>query len=91
MLGKFRITGYKNYITKEGDTFDALSLSMYNDEKYDYVIRRFNPDYCDVKYLLHDAIIEKILEDPSYIKTPVVRNGSAATVGYQPDVWKTWK
>ena len=56
MLGKFRITGCKNYITKEGDTFDALSLSMYNDEKYDYVIRRFNPDYCDV--IIVDAFVK---------------------------------
>lgn len=56
----------------------------------DALLDQNNPDYCDVKYLLHDAVIEKILEDPSYIKTPVVRNEKAATVGYQPDVWKTW-
>ena len=49
-----------------------------------------NKNYCDVKYLLPDAIVEKLLENPTYIKTPVVRNGKAATVGYQPDVWKTW-
>jgi len=49
-----------------------------------------NKNYCDVKYLLPDAIIEKLLEDPSYIRTPVVRNGKAATVGYQPEIWKTW-
>ena len=24
------------------------------------------------------------------IKTPVVRNGKQATLGYQPDVWKGW-
>ena len=24
------------------------------------------------------------------IKTPVVRNGKASTLGYQPDVWKSW-
>ena len=24
------------------------------------------------------------------IKTPVVRNGKQATVGYQPDTWKGW-
>ena len=49
-----------------------------------------NKNYCDVKYLLPDAVVEKLLDNPSYIKTPVVRNGKAATVGYQPDVWKTW-
>jgi arsenate reductase len=31
-----------------------------------------------------------LLEDPLLLKTPVVRAGKAATVGYQPDTWKTW-
>lgn len=35
--------------------------------------------------------LEKILENQQLIKTPVVRNGAQATVGYQPDVWKQWK
>ena len=34
---------------------------------------------------------EKILENQKVIKTPIVRNGKQATVGYQPDVWKNWK
>ena len=54
------------------------------------ILDRENKDYCDVKYLLPDAVFEKILENPRYIKTPVVRNGKQATVGYQPDIWKTW-
>jgi arsenate reductase-like glutaredoxin family protein len=36
--------------------------------------------------------IPKVLQDDSLLaKTPVVRNGAQATVGYQPDVWKTWE
>jgi arsenate reductase-like glutaredoxin family protein len=34
---------------------------------------------------------EKILEHQKVIKTPIVRNGKQATVGYQPEVWKNWK
>ena len=30
-------------------------------------------------------------ENQKVIKTPIVRNGKQATVGYQPDVWKNWK
>ena len=33
---------------------------------------------------------EKLLENPSFFKTPIVRNGKKATVGYCPDVWKNW-
>ena len=35
--------------------------------------------------------LEKILENPQVIKTPVVRNGKQSTLGYQPDVWKKWE
>lgn len=34
---------------------------------------------------------EELLEDPLLIKTPIVRNGKDATVGYKPDVWKNWE
>lgn len=45
-----------------------------------------------VSYLAHEADkIEKLLDQPELIKTPIVRNGKASTVGYQPDVWKTWE
>ena len=34
---------------------------------------------------------EKALENPKVFKTPVVRNGKQATVGYCPEVWASWK
>ena len=34
---------------------------------------------------------EELLEDPLLLKTPIVRNGKEATIGYQPDIWKTWE
>lgn len=44
-----------------------------------------------IKYLAYDKDVEeKLLEDPSLIKTPIVRNGKKATVGFCPDVWKDW-
>lgn len=35
--------------------------------------------------------LEKILENQKVIRTPVVRNGKQATVGYQPEIWKGWE
>ena len=35
--------------------------------------------------------LTKVLENPQVIKTPVVRNGKQSTLGYQPNVWKSWK
>ena len=34
---------------------------------------------------------EILLKNPKLYKTPIVRNGKKATVGYQPDVWKDWE
>lgn len=34
---------------------------------------------------------EILLEHPKLYVTPIVRNGKQATVGYMPDVWKTWE
>ena len=43
-----------------------------------------------IKYIADEDKLEKILENQSVIKTPVVRNGKQSTLGYQPDVWKSW-
>jgi arsenate reductase len=43
----------------------------------------------NLKYLTHN-VEEELLNDPLLLKTPVVRNGREATVGYQPEVWKSW-
>lgn len=34
---------------------------------------------------------DKVFEDPSLMKTPIVRNGKQATAGYCPEVWATWE
>ena len=44
-----------------------------------------------IKYIAPEDKQEKILENQKVLKTPIVRNGKQATVGYQPDVWKDWK
>ena len=58
----------------------------------DAVIDWKHPDAALLKYLAYDdAKLDKLVEDPRLIRTPVVRNGKQATVGYCPDVWKTWE
>lgn len=32
-----------------------------------------------------------LLDDPLLFRTPIVRNGKDATVGYCPEVWKAWQ
>lgn len=34
---------------------------------------------------------EILLNNPKLYKTPIVRNGKEATVGYKPEIWKEWE
>ena len=51
-----------------------------------------HPDINLMKYMDDAAAKEdKVYDNPKLMKTPVVRNGKQATVGYCPEVWETWK
>lgn len=56
------------------------------------MIDKSDEDYPLVQYLASDdAKLDKLYEDAYLIKTPIVRNGKQATVGYCPEIWKTWE
>jgi arsenate reductase (glutaredoxin) len=58
----------------------------------DNLIDREGKEYVrqNLQYLTHD-VEEELLKTPLLFKTPIVRNGGKATVGYRPDVWKGWE
>lgn len=41
-----------------------------------------------IKHIADEDKLEKILENPSVLKSPVVRNGKQSALGYQLEVWK---
>lgn len=60
--------------------------------KLEELVNPKHPDSALLSYLASDGDkIEKLLDDPRLLKTPIVRNGRLATLGYQPEVWKTWE
>lgn len=62
----------------------ALGLEALIDPKH--------PNAALLAYLAYDEDkMEKLLEDPRLLKTPIVRNGRQATVGDCPEIWKTWQ
>lgn len=66
--------------------------SVKNAVGLDALIDEANPDAALLRYLAYEEDkLEKLLENPKLLKTPIVRNGRQATVGYQPDVWKGWE
>lgn len=44
-----------------------------------------------IKYLAEEDREEKLLENPKLFKTPIVRDGKRATVGYRSEIWKDWE
>lgn len=62
---------------------NAVGLEALIDQKH--------PDAPLLRYLAYDEDkLEKLLEDPKLLVTPIVRNGRKATVGYHPEIWETW-
>ncbi len=52
--------------------------------------KKYDSSY--IKYLAsEDAKEEKLLENQELFKTPIVRNGKKATLGFCPDEWKKWE
>ena len=58
----------KTHITAEGDSFDALALGYYNDEKLASVIIQANPDHCAT--LIFEAGVSLVIPEVSTVTFP---------------------
>jgi len=56
-----------------------------------FLIDEKSKDYYMMNHLLKEHKELLLLENPSLFKTPIVRNGRQATVGYKPELWKFWE
>ena len=51
-----------------------------------------NQEITNMKYMDDcRAKEDKVFDNPELMKTPIVRNGKQATVGYCPEVWAGWE
>lgn len=84
---KYQYIDLKKYGISKGELTSVLRSVKLED-----LIDEKHPDAALLRYLAHtEAKVEKLLEDPTLLKTPIVRNGKVATVGHCPDIWKTWQ
>lgn len=58
---------------------------------FDNIVDKGSKDYYMIEYYGKEQQVDKLMDMPNLYKTPIVRNGKKATVGYQPDVWKNWE
>ena len=76
----------------------GMSKGEYNSVKQSIggLANMLNPNCKDkdalalIQYISDEDKDEKVLTNQQVLRTPIVRNGKKATVGYQPDVWKEW-
>ena len=84
---KYQDIDLKKYGMSRGELTSVKSCVGLN-----ALIDESHPDFHLLEYLAYDQDkLEKLLEDPSLLRTPIVRNGKQATVGYCPEIWESWK
>lgn len=96
----------ERYFKERRIKFQSIDLVKYgiSGKEFDSVLRAVGgvdhmidwnskaQDITNMKYM-DDARSkeDKIFNDPKLIKTPIVRNGKLATIGYCPEIWETWE
>ena len=86
--------------------FQAIDLNRFgmSGKEFDSVLRAVggidnlidwdakHPDITLMKYMDDKVAKEdKVFDNPTLMKTPIVRNGKQATAGFCPDIWATWE
>lgn len=88
---KFQFIDLAKYGMSKGE-YNSIkaALKCKVDDLVDEKSKKFDSSF--IKYLASDsAKEEKLLENQELFKTPIVRNGKKATLGYCPEVWKKWE
>ena len=74
-----------------GKEFDAVLRAVGGiDNLIDWDCK--DPQITLMKYMDDKTAKEdKVFDEPKFMRTPIVRNGKHATVGYCPEVWANWE
>ena len=87
---KFQSVDMKKYGMSGGEFDSVLRAVGGIDNLIDWNGK--SPDLDLIRYMADTLEKEdKVFENQMLIKLPIVRNGKSATVGYCPEIWKTWE
>ena len=84
----------ERYFKERRIPYQMIDLKRYgmSGREFDSVLKALGGIDKLMKYMADDRTKEdKVFDDPMLMKTPVVRNGKQATVGYCPEIWAEWK
>ena len=87
---KYQLIDLKEKGMSRGE-FNSVKKAVGSTEKLINSKHKDNDLITLLQYLSEEDREEKILENPQIIATHIVRNGSKATIGYCPEVWKEWE
>ena len=102
----FDVQKAERYFKERRIKFQAIDLKKYgmSGKEFDSVLRAVggidnlidwdskSPEVTLMKYMDDKRAKEdKVFDDPTLMKTPIVRNGKQATCGYYPEIWATWE
>ena len=88
---KFQFIDLAKYGMSKGE-YNSIktALKMKVDDLVNEKSKKYDSSF--IKYLAsEEAKEEKLLENQDLFKTPIVRNGKKATLGYCPEIWKEWE
>lgn len=88
---KFQFIDLVKYGMSKGEYNSIKSaLKMKVDDLVNEKSKKYDSSF--IKYLAsEEAKEEKLLENQELFKTPIIRNGKKATLGYCPEIWKEWE
>ena len=88
---KFQFVDLAKYGMSKGEYNSIKSaLKMKVDDLVNVKSKKYDSSF--IKYLAsEEAKEDKLLENQELFKTPIVRNGKKATLGYCPEIWKEWE
>ena len=88
---KFQFVDLAKYGMSKGE-YQSIkrALGCKLEDLVDEKSKKYDSSY--IKYLAsEEAKEEKLLENQELFRTPIVRNGKKATLGFCPDEWKKWE
>jgi len=87
---KFQFIDLIKYGISKGEYNSVKSAVGGMDELVDKTSKEYEAEH--MAYLADkEDKEERLLDNPGMLKTPIVRNGKKATVGYKPEVWAGWE
>lgn len=86
---KYQLVDLPRFGLSKGEYQSVRSAVGGSENLIDTKSKEYEKNY--VAYTSEAAEIEaRLLDNPGMFKTPIVRNGKKATVGYAPEVWANW-